>query len=200
MKSYWALKIVGVLLLATIAAAQDDGFPPMPAWNPEAVMVGPYGPVAVKNDNNDDMVPAIVVYEDADLAYVIPNSITTKGWLLWFGPTYRDKGQFMIAMYTWFKTDKYCLEGGLPASVCKVLGFVRRLMVVDVRNRTIATAAAKSQQSHPGHREYLCALTNETAGAEFDCDSTVFHVYGSPQECYSPPMTGSCRSRHSSRE
>ncbi len=106
------------------------------------VYVGPFGvPTAVRGQSDNISTP-IIVYENQDIAYLIPD-ITASGWQQWNLPL-RD-GKYVIEIYGWLKTDRerqQWLKPGYtndPASIqrSKRLGFSYRLGLVDTRNSMV---------------------------------------------------------------
>lgn len=113
------------ILLCSFARAQE-----------QLVQTGPFGAPVMVADEGGTMRTAIVVYETANIGWVIPD-ITTLGWRVSYIAGFRKSGKYPLQLYIWYKNTKVCeLAGGNPQG-CADLGFVAQTLVVNTRTNTI---------------------------------------------------------------
>jgi len=116
-------------LLCSFAAAQE-----------QLVQTGPFGAPVMVADEGGTMRTAIVVYETANIGWVIPD-ITTLGWRASYIAQFRKSGKYPIQLYIWYKNSKVCESVGGRPQGCATLGFVAQTMIVNTRTNTIHNAS-----------------------------------------------------------
>src|ERR1022692_371693 len=117
---------------------------PVTAFSQELLKPGPFGrPILVMDEAGNWSIP-ISVYSDSDLELFVPD-ITSPGWVQWQARQFRQKGTYVVSIFSFYKNDHLCRRERIHAGhktdpkwlePCAALRYQRKLALIDTRANT----------------------------------------------------------------